>query len=76
MTPTPIYPLFRHLPFDPEHLDMMSSAFEQVSLELGLAMRTDKLRDIVAEAIIQCAQRGIRDPAEIRRCAREALQMT
>jgi hypothetical protein len=72
----PIYPLFRHLPFDPEHVDLMSSVFEQVSLDLRLAEREDQIRDIVAQAIIDCAQRGIRDPAEMRRCAHEVLQTT
>jgi hypothetical protein len=74
--PTSIYPLFRHLPFDPEHVDLMSSVFEQVSLELGLAQREDRLRDIVAQAIIDCAHRGIRDPEEMRRCAHQVLQTT
>ena len=72
----PIYPLFRHLPFDPEHVDLMSSVFERISLELRLAAREDQIRDIVAQAIIDCAQRGIRDPEEMRRCAHEVLQTT
>ena len=70
----PIYPLFRHLPFDPEHVDLMSSVFAQVSLELQLADREDPIRDIVAQAIVDCAQRGIRDPEEMRRCAHQILQ--
>jgi hypothetical protein len=44
-----------------------------VCVELGLAVRDDPLRDIVAQAIIKCAQTGIRDPCILRRCARDAL---
>jgi hypothetical protein len=70
----PIYPLFRNLPFDPEHIELMSSVFEQVSSEFGLTQRKDALRDVVARVIIECAQRGIRNGEEMRRCAREVLQ--
>ena len=70
----PIYRLFRHLPFDPERVDLMSSVFELVSLELGLGQREDPLRDLVAKAIIECAQRGHFSREEMRRCAHQALQ--
>jgi hypothetical protein len=67
------YPLFRGLPFDPEHVERMSSVFEDVSRELRLAQREHLFRDMIAKAIIECAQRGIRDPVEMRRCALGAL---
>jgi hypothetical protein len=70
----PVYRLFRHVPFDPEHVDLMSSVFEQVSLELGLGDREDAIRDLVAQAVLECAQRGIRHPEEMRRCTHEALE--
>jgi hypothetical protein len=38
----------------------MTEAFEDVYGELGLAEREDPLRDIVARAIIACAQNGER----------------
>jgi hypothetical protein len=69
-----IYPLFRSLPFDPDHIELMSSVFETVSGELGLLRREDARRDTIARAIIECAQRGIRDPAEMRRCTHGVLQ--
>lgn len=69
----PLYRLFRDLPFDAEHVDLMSSVFEQVSLDLGLGAREDQFRDLVAQAIIDCAQKGIRDPEEMRRCAHQTL---
>ena len=53
----------------------MSAAFEDVSQQLGLGRREDAIRDIVARAILECAQRGIRDPIEMRKCARNVLQI-
>jgi hypothetical protein len=70
-----IYRLFRHAPFDDEHIELMTSAFEDVSQQLGLGRREDAIRDIVARAIFECAQRGMRDPIEIRKCARDVLQI-
>src|ERR1700739_4687839 len=62
------------LSVDPEHVEAMVAAFEQVSLELGLTQRADGARDLVAQAIIDCAQRGIRKQEEMSRCAHQALQ--
>ena len=59
----------------PHHIELMSSAFEDVSKQLGLGRREDAIRDIVAKAILECAQRGIRDPIEMRKCARDVLQI-
>jgi len=67
----PIYRLFQQLAFDADHIDLMSTVFERVSLELGLGKREDS---ILAEAIIECAQRGARDSEEMRRCAHDVLQ--
>ena len=66
-----IYHLFRDAPFDADHIELMSSAFEDVSKQLRLGRREDAIRDIVAKAILECAQRGIRDPIEMRKCARQ-----
>ena len=70
-----IYHLFRDAPFDADHIELMSSAFEDVSKQLGLGRREDAIRDIVAKAILECAQCGIRDPIEMRKCARDVLQI-
>ena len=70
-----IYHLFRDAPFDDEHIELMTSAFANVSGQLGLGRREDAIRDIVARAILECAQRGIRDPIELRKCARDVLQI-
>jgi hypothetical protein len=46
-----------------------------VSQQLRLGRREDAIRDIVAKAILGCAQRGIRDPSEMRKCARDVLHI-
>jgi hypothetical protein len=70
----PIYRLLQNSALDPEHINLMTSAFEDICRELGLAAREDALRDIVAKTIIECAQRGISTPLELRQCARDALK--
>jgi hypothetical protein len=67
--------VFRDAAFDADHIKLMSSAFEDVSQQLGLGRREDAIRNIVARAILECAQRGIRDPIEMRKCARDVLQI-
>ena len=49
--------------------------FQSESKQLRLRRREDAIRDIVARAILECAQRGIRDPIEMRKCARGVLQI-
>ena len=41
--------------------EAMSVLFEDVCGELGLAQRTDPLRDLVAKKLVQYAQSGERD---------------
>jgi hypothetical protein len=67
----PTYRIFQNVPFDQEHIDLMSFVLDQVSIELDLSRSTDAIRDLVAKAILECAQKGIRDPVEMRRCAHE-----
>jgi hypothetical protein len=53
---------------------VMGAAFEDVCLELRLAQRNDPLRDIVAKAIIECAEKGERDIIRLRECAHQVLK--
>jgi hypothetical protein len=69
----PIYRLLQNVAFEPEHVAVMTAAFEEVCHELRLAERDDPLRDIVAKAIIDCAQEGERDPIRLRKCAHKVL---
>jgi hypothetical protein len=52
----------------------MTAAFEDVCRDLRLAEREDPIRDIVAKAIIECAQSGERDIIRLRECAHKVLQ--
>ncbi len=69
-----VYPLFRDTRFDPEHIAIMSRVFEEVTVDCGLVPKEDGICNLVAEAIIHCAERGVRDPEEMRRCAREVIK--
>ena len=69
----PIYRLLQNSVFEPQQVAAMTTAFEAVCAELGLAEREDPLRDIVAKAIIKCAQTGEFDPVRLQECARKAL---
>jgi hypothetical protein len=70
----PIYSLLREGSFDPEHIQIIAAAFEDVCRDLGLAPREDPLRDIVARAIIDCAKKGEHDPIRLRACAHDAIK--
>jgi hypothetical protein len=52
----------------------MASAFDEACRVLGLAERTDALRDLVAQKIIECAKTGERDPARLRDCVLRAIK--
>ena len=70
----PIYRLLQNSPFEQHHIVVMTAAFEDVCRELGLAKREDAFRDMVAKAIIKCAETGDFDPIRLRECAHEALR--
>jgi hypothetical protein len=70
----PIYRLIEREAFEPEHIQAITAAFEEVCRELGLAAREDPLRDIVARAIIKCAQMGEHDPDRLRKCAHDEIK--
>ncbi len=69
-----IHRLLQNAAFDPEHVDLMVGAFQDVCRELKLSVRDDALCELIARAVFECAQKGVRDPHELRRCARDALQ--
>jgi hypothetical protein len=69
------YRLFHSGQYDADAVQLMSRVFDEVCAELGLANREDRLRDMVAFEIVQCLEKGDRDPASMRACARKALHM-
>jgi hypothetical protein len=70
----PIYSLIKREAFEPEHIQVIAAAFEEVCRDFGLAPREDPLRDLVARVIIECAKKGEHDPARLRACAHEAIK--
>ena len=56
----PITPFLKGQAFDPELVEAMSAAFESTCDALGLTERTDPITALVAEKIIEAAQRGLR----------------
>ena len=54
----PIAPFLKGQAFDPELVEAMSAAFESPCDALGLTERTDPITTLVAEKIIEAAQRG------------------
>ncbi len=61
-------------PFDPEAINTMSLAFESICEELGLVKTgEDPATELVAEKIIELAQRGVRNPDLLRKMALNEL---
>jgi hypothetical protein len=69
----PLYRLLQEASFSPELVEAMSAAFEDACKQLGLAQRTDPLRDLVAQRIIEAARTGERDPIRLRDLALKGI---
>jgi len=74
-----IHCLFKHRPFEPEALTIMSGAYADVCRTLGVTERgraeADAVaRDAVARKVIELAQRGVRDPRRLREQVLEAFR--
>jgi hypothetical protein len=52
-------------PFGPEDIARLGTAYEQALRDFGLKDRNDPLTELIAKKIIQVAQTGVRDPAQI-----------
>jgi hypothetical protein len=70
----PILRLLQGRGFEPEVVNAMVAAFEDVLRGLKLTDREDPIVERVAKIIIECAERGMRDPADIRDCALQAIR--
>ena len=70
----PIFRLLQGRAFDPEAVRVMQTAFEDTLRELKLTNREDPIVERVAKVIIECAERGMRDPNQMRDCALEAIR--
>lgn len=65
-----IYRLLQNSAFDPVMIKRMTDAYEDACRVLGLQdRRSDPITELVARKIIEVAQIGVKDPAEISRMA-------
>jgi len=70
----PITPFLKGQAFDPELVNAMAAAFSKTCDALGLAERTDAITALVAEKIIELAQRGLRNPTAMHDMAMVELE--
>jgi hypothetical protein len=69
-----ITPFLRGQAFDPELVEAMGTAFTNTCDALGLTDRADPITSLVAEKIVELAQRGLRHPTAMQRMAMDELQ--
>jgi hypothetical protein len=60
-----ITPFLRNQAFDPETVEAMGTAFATTCKALGLCNRDDGMTKLVAEMIIELAQRGHKNPTAL-----------
>lgn len=70
----PIRPFLAGRPFDPEKISEMSKALETVCEALRLRMIDDAATRLVAEKIIELAQRGVEGAERLRIMALRELR--
>jgi hypothetical protein len=68
-----IYRLLKNRAFGPEEIKVLTTAYEDALHTLQLADRADPATEIIAKKIIEFAQRGERDPLQLRERAIESL---
>ena len=61
-----IYRLLQHSAFTPEAIAPIVAAYEDCLRILKLTNRADPFTEIIAKAIFQIAQTGVRDPVQLR----------
>jgi hypothetical protein len=69
----PICRLLQNAPMAPEDIRHLTKAYEQTLRTIGLKDRDDPITEMVAKKIIEVAQTGLRDPAQISARAIKAL---
>ncbi len=70
----PITPFLRNQAFDPETVEAMGKAFVTTCEALGLSDRSDAMTNLVAEKIIELAQRGFKNPTALQFAAIKEFQ--
>ena len=72
----PITPFLAHQAFEPEVIETMSAAFVAACEALHLKVGDDPTTRLVAEKVIELAQRGIRDPDALRTMTLKELDLS
>jgi hypothetical protein len=70
----PIYRLLQNMPMGPEEISRLTAAYEQALKDIGLVDRDDPIAEMVAKKVIEIAQTGLRDPADI--AARVVMELS
>ena len=65
--------MLQNIPMGPEDIARLVAAYEQALSELSLKDHNDPLKELIAKKIIEVAQTGVRDPAQISRLAIKEL---
>jgi hypothetical protein len=55
----------QNMPMGPEEISRLTTAYEQALRTIGIVDRADPLAELLARKIIEIAQTGIREPADI-----------
>jgi hypothetical protein len=61
-----IYRLLKDTTFEPEAVEAMGRAYENLLADLRLADRNDPFTETVAKEIVRIASRGVRSATELR----------
>jgi hypothetical protein len=61
----PIYRLLQNVPMGPEEISRLTTAYEHTLRTIGLVDRNDPITELIAKKIIEIAQTGVREPADI-----------
>jgi hypothetical protein len=61
----PIYRPLQNMPMGPEEISRLTTAYEQALRTIGILDRDDPLAELLAKKIIEVAQTGVREPADI-----------
>ena len=71
-----LYRLLQNRPFGPSDIQSMVYAFESVCRQRKLpAVEDDPLRELIAEKVIEFAQRGVLDPERLREMVSSAIRL-
>ena len=72
----PLYRLLQNCAFDQPQIEAMAYAFESVCQERRLRhVKDDKVRELVAQKVIEFAQRGVKDPQRLRDVVASAIKL-